>query len=218
MAADRRVDAAGGGFVLHIQRVREYRFIQFHAHPMQPLEFKPGFKKGFTAGTLQNGCHGMGIVGGELAVKHLRLRQHLGGTGEIGHVGIYLAGEHRIGVEALHLRALYFGIPIGTLHQPRHDAPPMRGRKRSQPIDHRPGAFLIRLHRETESLVAVELLVAIHRAENIQRNFQSLGFFGVECQADATIARLLGERHHFRQHFRHHPLALCEFITRMQRR
>ena len=193
---------------------RHYFFIELHAHAVQALEFERciGVSRAF-----QYGRNGVRIVGGELAVKNARLRQHFCRTREVGNIGIGFACEHRIIAKALHLRALDFGIPVGALHQSGHDAATVGCGERSQPVNDVDGALLIRLHGETQTFIADKPRIAVDRCEQRQRQLQPLGFFRVERQANAALARQPAKRHQLWQQFMHHPIQLRQFIARVQR-
>ena len=120
MCANRRIYAARG--VVPSQ----YFIKKLPAHAMQALKFKLALV-GCTC-ALQYRRNGVRVVRRKLAEKCLRSRQHLCRTGKVGHIGIRLPREHRITAQPLHLRTLDLGIPVGTLHEPRHHAATMLSR------------------------------------------------------------------------------------------
>ena len=141
MAADRGIDAAGlakalGAHDLAVQRL---------AHAVEPLELVraiPG-KRGY-------GGNGVGIVGRELRIEAVGPRQQRPRRGEIGDIGIHLAGEHGIPGEPGLLRPFDLAVPIGALDQPHGDAPARRLCHDSKPVDQRQRALAVSLHGEPE--------------------------------------------------------------------
>ena len=143
MAADRRIDAAGG-----IGHLREQRLVERLAHAVQALELVALD----TAGFLDHRRDRERVVGGELRKQPRPRRQQFARSLNEAQVGHRLAGEHRIVGKPALLRALHLGVPVGALHQPHHQpAVEALGRLR-QPVDDRGCALLVRLHGEAEAV------------------------------------------------------------------
>ena len=70
----------------------------------------------------------------------------------------------------------------------------MAARQRGEPVDHERRALLVGLHRQAEALPAGERRGREDALEEIERQVQPVGLLGVEGQADAAVARALGER------------------------
>ena len=113
--ADRRVDPARTIELVAADHLLVERF----AHAVQALEF---VLAAIEIGTSEDehGSERLRIVGGELRIDRVRRREQFARAGEIAHIGVDLAGEHRKAVEAVDLRALDLRIPIGALDQADH--------------------------------------------------------------------------------------------------
>ena len=111
MCAHRGINATGN------QRILQYLAVNSLAHAVQALQFKG---RASASGNLQDGGDGGGIVGGKLRVNRIGGLQQGLGARQIGNVGVVLVGEDRIKRQPLLLRALDFGVPVGTLDQATH--------------------------------------------------------------------------------------------------
>ena len=90
-------------------------------------------------------------------------------------------------------------------------------RQVAEPVDQRAAAFLIGLHRDAETLPASERRRGRQRFDNIKRQIEPVGLFSINRQANITRRCCLRERQQSRHQFGHHPRALGELVTRMQR-
>ena len=129
------------------------------------------------------------VVGGELRIDRVRGGQQQFGAGDIGDIGVDLAGEDGEALQPLDLRALDFAVPIGALHETQHDAAVCRAREFDDPAEHRIGAFLIGLHDEADAVPSPQARLPAERLQQIERKVEPLGFFGVDVQADVPAAR-----------------------------
>ena len=68
------------------------------------------------------------------------------------------------------------------------------------------------------NLPAGQRWVRVRRGDHVEREFQALGFLGVDGKADAIGFRELREFDHPRRQFGQHPRTLGVFVARMQRR
>ena len=119
-------------------------------------------------------------MGGELRKQPRACGKQLLDAGHVAEVGHGLAREHRIIGQAALLRALDLGVPIGALDQP--DGQPAifcRGDV-LDPVDHRQSALLIGLHRKPKAIPAAERGVIEHGADDFERQFQPVGFLGID--------------------------------------
>jgi len=55
-----------------------------------------------------------------------------------------------------------------------------RGRNTFDPADHVQRALLIGLHRQAESIPIAQRAIAQHRGDDIKRQFEPVGLFGVD--------------------------------------
>ena len=84
-----------------------------------------------------------------------------------------------------------------------------------QIINHERTAFLIRLHHKTDAVEARQIGVGHQGFHQIQRQFQAVGFFGVNVQADVVLFGEQEQLFQARQQFFHHAFVLRARITRM---
>ena len=137
-------------------------------------------KSAFTASQLKNGRDRQCIVGGELREYPRPQAQQLLCAGDVVQIRHRLAGEHGIAVEAALLRALDLGVPIGALDQPHHHPPVQAFREPVDMVDHVTGAHLIGLDREAKSVPACQRRFAERRGDHVERQFQPVGFLGID--------------------------------------
>ena len=209
VAADRRIDAAGGFRLLGDER-RVERF----AHAIEALELETFDPARILDHAPDREC----VMGGELRRQAPARSQELLHARHEAEVGHRLAGEHRIVGEPALLRPFDLGVPIGALHQP-HVQPAPRGNGRLlDPGDHRQGALLVGLHREAESFPPAQRRIAQHGADHVQRKFEAVRLLGVD--RELKLVRL-GEPRQIdqpRHQLLEHALARNRFIARVQRR
>ena len=220
MAADRRVHAAG-----HVHAVGRHHFgIQVVAHAVQLLEF-PGVARGLRRigrqpqpGHAMHRGDGVRVVGGEHRVHRVGAFQHAPGAGQVAHVGVGLAGEHRIAVVAIHLRALHLAVPVGALDQAHRDPAAVAARQVHGPVDHERGALLVGLDHQAEAFPAVQRSVVPCGFKHRQRQLQAVGFLRVHGQADAQAPGALGQAQQARCQLGQHALTLGVLVARVQGR
>ena len=85
----------------------------------------------------QDGGERLRVVGGELRKDRVRRGEQFARAGEIGDVGMDLAGEDRKAVEPVDLGALDLRVPVGALDQPDHQPPPRAAGEIDEPVDRR---------------------------------------------------------------------------------
>ena len=173
MRANRRVDAAAGAVLVFDDVVQRL------AHAVQALEFK-GVA---VVGHMQDGRHGVRVVGGELRIDAVGHRQQLARIGDVGHIRRGLGGEHRKARHAHDLRAFDLGIPIGALDQPHHDLAIEPFGHRIKRVDHRTGAGAIGLHDDAEALPSRKRGLGEDGFNHLKRQRQAVGFLGVDVEA-----------------------------------
>ncbi|MNZ82702.1 hypothetical protein D3C78_1014070 [compost metagenome] len=163
MRADRRVDAHGAVML------RQHRVVQRIAHAVQALELEFARllrlrRQGQDAG------HRVRVVAGELRVEHPAgvFAEQVAGAGQVGGVGAFLAGEHRVAAQAALLAVLDLAVPVGALDQAQRDAHAQLAAEQGQPHQHRQAALGIGLYHQTESVPATQLRVAQQLVEQFQ--------------------------------------------------
>ncbi|CAE6942891.1 hypothetical protein R69927_07784 [Paraburkholderia domus] len=213
MRADRRVHAART-----VQLVAAGDFlVQRFAHAVQALELVLA-RVVVVAREVIDRRQRVRVVRGELRIHRVRCAQQLLRAGKVRDVRVDLARVHRIAFETVHLRTLDFGIPVRALHKPDHDAVTAAARQIDQVFDHERAALLVRLHHETDAVPAGQFRIEAQGFEQIERDFEAVGFFGVDIQADVVAAREDRQRAHARQQFAHRASLLRTRIACMQRR
>ena len=216
MRSGRRIDTHIGPAIAFDLRKRA---VDVFAHAVQPLKFErfrpcEGFHR----------ADGVGVVGGESRVDDVVRRQQFVRAGEIADIGRKLAGEHREIREAANMAQLDLGIPIGTFDQPDEEAPVVFARQPRNPFAHWHAAFLVRLDGEAEPFVArtvgarEQVVIARQGLDDVHRQFEPVGLFGVDGEVDIGIARLGNQRPEHRQQTGDGKIGMEEGVLGMQRR
>ncbi len=135
--AYRSVDAAGAAPVLLADDLVE----QALPHAVQALELEIAIAR-----ERADGRDRERVVARELWIDRVLRGQQRLGARQIRDVRMDLAREHRVTGQAVDLRALDLGVPVGAFDQPHHEAALMPAAEIDQPVDHRAGALLIALH------------------------------------------------------------------------
>src|SRR5262249_3802208 len=141
----------------------------------------------------------------------------LAGAGDVRHVGVDLTSEYRIAGEPALLAALDFAVPVRAFDQPHVQTRAGRAGEIAQPADHLARALLISLHRQAEAVPTLELWRAHDVLDQLERQLQPLGLFGIDRERDAAVAcrdRQLVQT--WRKLGQHAP-ALRELVARKQR-
>ena len=209
VAADRRVGATG-----ELRAILAQLRVQRLAHAVQALEFESA---GFVRKLDQCGDR-QRVMRGELGENARPQRQQFPRAGDIVQVGHRLAGEQRIVVETALLRALDLGVPIGALDETHHHPPVQRSREAVDIVDHVAGAFLIGLDRKPEAVPAFERCVTERRRDHVKRQFQPVGFLGIDREVQIMGLGPARQFDQTRHQFAHHARLAHRFIARMQRR
>ena len=208
MAADRRVDPAGGTCFLGQQRL-----IERLAHAVQALELVTLDP----ARLLDHARHRERVVGGELR-KYLRAsRDQPAHAVHVTKIGHGLAGEHGIIGQSAFLGALDLAVPIGALDESHAQAAAQRLRRADHPIDHRRRAFLIGLHREPEPRPAGERRIGEHQADQLQRELQAIRLLGIDRELQIAGFRPAGQRQEFGPELGQHARPRDRLETRVER-
>ena len=208
MRTDRRVHAAR-----YVQTVGRHHFgIQVIAHAVQLLVLVLA-----ALGDRLHRCDGVRVVRGEHRVDRIAVREQTLGTGQVGDVGVLLAGEHRVGRQALDLRALDLRIPVRALDQAHLQATTDAAGQIGQVVDRVQRALLVRLHDHAEAFPAGERGIADHRLDDVQRQLQAVGLFGIDGAADAVGLGQLSQFQYARHQVGHHACALGMLVARVQR-
>ena len=163
-----------------------------------------------------DGREGLRIVGGELREYGIAGAEELAGAGEVGDVSMDLAGEHRVVRHAVHLGTLDFGIPVGALDEAQHDAAVVSAREVDDPVDHERAALAVGLDNEADAVPAGQRGVGRKRFQDVERQFQAVGFLGVDVQADVVALCQQREAPDVGQQFVHDPFALGAAVARVQ--
>ena len=205
----RGVDAAG-----HVQLVRrDHLGIQVVAHAVQLLVLVA-----LARGIRVDGGNRLRVVGGEHRVDGVRRGQHAARAGQVAHVGVGLAGEHRVAGIALGLRLLDLAVPVGALHQAHRHAAAGPAGQVGQVVNDEGRALLVGLHGQAVAFPAVERRVHEGARNHVQAQLQPLGLLGVNGEADALGLGQPGQFEHPRDEFGMHAGALGQLVARVQGR
>ena len=199
-------------------RLRE-RVIDFLTHAMQALKFEstPSRQR-------FDRPDGQRVMRGKGGQDDIAVFKQAGGTGEIGHIGGHLAGEHREIIISSNLAQLDFRVPICAFDQPHKEAAVIAPGKFCGPIAQWHAAFLIGLDGQTEPLPLRSMgpkekcVVRCQLFDDIHRQLKPFGFFGIDREMNVGIARfdrkIADDRHQFS------PRLVCmqEIVLRVQRR
>ncbi len=216
VGADRCVHAART-VQLAVGHLAHDLLVERLAHAVQALELVLA-RVVVLAGDVVDGRQRVGVVGGELRVDGFRHRQQLAGTGDVGHVGVDLAGVDRIALEALDLGALDLAVPVGALDQADHQAMTAALGQVDDVVDHVRAAFLVGLDDEADTVPARQLRLEAQALEQVQGQLQAVGFLGVDVQTDVVLLGHQGQRQQARVQLFHHALVLGAAVARVQRR
>ncbi|ESS37073.1 Flagellar hook-length control protein FliK [Burkholderia cenocepacia KC-01] len=211
--ADRCVHAAR---TIQLVAARDF-LVQRLAHPVQALEFVLA-RVVVLARELVDRGQRVRVVRRELRVHGVRRREQLLRAREVRHVGVDLARIDRIAFEAVDLRPLDLGIPVRALHEADHQTVTAAAREIDQVVDHERAALLVALHDEADAVPARELRIEAQRLEQVERQFETVGLFRVDVQANVVAAREQRQRTHARQQLAHRAVLLRTRVARMQRR
>ena len=211
--ADRRVDPAWP-----IQLVGpDHLVVQRLAHAVQALELvlagmvvRPGHR-------VDRGQR-LRIVRRELREHGIGRDQQLARAGQVGHVGMDLAGVDREVFEAVDLGALDLAVPVGAFHQPDHQTVAAASGEVDQQVDDERRALLIGLDHEADAVPVGQIGVEAQRFEQVDRDLEPVGLLGIDVQSDVVAPRQQAERLQPRQQFRADALPLAARVARVQRR
>ncbi|CCJ91965.1 hypothetical protein BN132_3893 [Cronobacter turicensis 564] len=214
MGTDRRVDAART-VEFAVADFTDHLFVERLAHAVQALEFI--LSRVVVLARQAVDCRQrMGVVRGELRVNQVRHRQQFLGAGEVGDVGVNLAGVDRVALKTFHLGALDFAVPVGAFHQTDHQTTAAAGGEIYQIIDNERAALLVRLNHKPDAVPARQLRFEAEFFQQIEGDFQTVGLFGVDVNADVILARQQRQGFQARVELFHHAIVLGAAVARVQ--
>ncbi len=143
-------------------------------------------------GKLVDGGQGVGVVGRKLRVDQIRYAEQLFRTGDIGDVGIDLAGIDRVALKPLNLGAFDFAVPVGAFHQTNHQAATAAGGEIGQVVNDKRAALHIGLDHEADAVPARQIRIEAEFFQQIERDLQPVRLFGVDVDPDIVLARQQG--------------------------
>ena len=191
MGADRCIDATWT-VQLTVGHFTHHLFVQRFAHAVQALELILA-RIIVVARQMINRAQGMGVMGRELRINQVRHRQQFAGAGQVGNVGVDLAGVNRIAFQPVHLGAFDFAVPVGAFHQTDHQATAAALCHVDDCIDGERAAFLIGLDHKADTVPTGQLRFEAQLFQQVERDFQAIGFFSVDIDTDVVLARLQGQ-------------------------
>ena len=214
VAAHRRVNAARA-VQLAVGDLADHLLVQRLAHAVQALELVLT-RVVVLPGQLVDGRQRVGVVGGELRVDRFWCCQQLACAGQVGHVGVRLAGVHRIAFQAVDLRQLDLAVPVGAFYQADHQAVAAALGQLDDVVDHVRAALLVGLDDETDAVPAGQARLEAQALEQVQRQLKAVGFLGVDVEADVVLLGQLGQAQQGRVQLVHHALVLRAAVAWVQ--
>ena len=124
---------------------------------------------------------------GKLGINRIPVLQQLVSTGMVRHVGRRFTGKHRKRIHTGCLGEFNFSIPVRPFHQTNHHLAADIDRQLTQPLDNMNGTFLISLDSQTKSFPTVQIRIAEHLLDDIQRGFEPVSFFGIHRKANIVF-------------------------------
>ena len=214
--ADGGINAAGTR-KLASGRIAHHFFVQAFAHAVQALKLVLAAVVVVARHVVDAGQR-LRVVGGKLRKDGFGRAQQFAGTGEVGHIGMHLAGEDRKIFQPIDLRALDFAVPVRAFDQAHHQAVLAAAGQINDPVQHKEGAALVGLHHKANAVPASQRGGKTQLLQQIQRNFQPVCLFGVNVQANVVLAGQLGQLEQARVQLTHHAFALGAAVARVQGR
>ena len=185
MRADRRVDAARPR---EAAGARHHLLVQRLAHAVQALELVLALAKLKASGVIDR-RHRVRIVRGELRIDGVRRGQQPARARQVRQVGVRLARIDREVLEAVDLRALDLGIPVGALDETDHQPVATAPREIDDEVDDVRRALQVGLHDEAETVPAGEPRLGTQTFQQVERDLEPVRLFGVDVDADVVAAR-----------------------------
>ena len=198
------------------------------AHAVQALPLVVGGCHVQVLGQLHHRCHGDGVVGGELRPHQRHMLQQLSGAGQVGQVGVCLAGVDRVAGQAQFLGPLDLAIPIRALDQAHRQAAPVVASQSDHLADHRWCPQLVGLHGQAQARPGCDLGVTLgvilgaqmlHQGlQHAQLQRQPVRLFSIQRQQQLMASGQGGERGQSRQELANHLRAVPVFKPGVQGR
>ena len=216
VAAHRRVDAARPRQPA-LRTRRDDALVQRLAHAVQALELVLAGVIVLPRGVVDRGER-VRVVGRELRVHRIGRGQELARAGQVRHVGVHLARVDRVALQAVDLGALDLAVPVRPLHEPHHQAPCTAPRQLDQVVEHQRAALLVGLHDEADAVPALQGGLGAQALEQVERDLEPVGLFGVDVQADVVAARQQRQLQQARVQLCERAFELRAAVARVQRR
>ncbi len=160
----------------------------------------------------------MRVVGSELRVDQVWYGEQFLRASQIGNVGVHLTGVDRIAFQTVHLCTFDFTIPVRTLNQTDHQATAATGCQVDQVVDDVRAALLVGLNNKTDPVPACQFGLKAQFFQQIEGDLQSVGFFGININADVILTCQQGQRLQARIKLIHHAVILRTAVSWVQRR
>lgn len=212
---DRRVDAARA--VQLARLVADDLLVQRLAHAVQALEFVLAGVI-VLAGHVINGRQRVRVVRGELREDRLGRGQQLARAGQVRHVGVDLARVDRVALQAVDLGALDLAVPVRALHEADHQAVLAATGQVNDVVEHERATLLVALHHEADAVPAGQLRREAQAFQQVERQLQAVGFFGIDVDADVVFAGQHRQALHARIQLVDRAVVLRAAVARVQRR
>jgi hypothetical protein len=139
-------------------------------------------------------------------------------AGDVRNVGVHLAGVDGVVLQAIDLGALDLAVPVRAFHQADHQPVAGAPGQVHHPVNHEWAALLVRLNHKPHALPALQRGGGAQGFQQVQRNVEPVGLFGVDVQANVVFARQCGQVQHAGQEFVQYTLVLGAAVARVQGR
>ena len=181
----------------------DHLVVQGFAHAVQTLVFEV-----FAFTHLVDCAQSVGVVGGKLWEHGILRIQEFACAGEVGDVGVDFTGVSRIAFHAVYLSPFHFAVPVCAFNQTDHQFLVVAAGQVNQIVDNERTTFLVGLNNETDTFVAGQVRIGNQSFHQVQRQFETVGFFGIDVDTDIVFFTQKEQFFQARQQFAHHAFVL----------
>ncbi len=115
-------------------------------------------------------------------------------TSQIRYIRRHFARVYRKTLETPFLRTLDFRVPVSALHQTHGHASAVGARGGRRPVDDVQRAFAVGLHGQPQARPLTSGGILGQRFDHVQRQIQTIRFFGVNGELHAQSGRPARQR------------------------
>ena len=181
----------------------DHLVVQGFAHAVQTLVFEV-----FAFTHLVDCAQGVGVVCGKLWEHGILSIQEFACAGKVGDVGVDFTGVSRVAVHAVYLGPFHFAVPVCAFNQTDHQFLVVASGQVDQVVDNERATFLVGLNNETDTFVAGQVRIGNQSLHQVQRQFETVGLFGIDVDTDIVFFTQKEQFFQARQQFAHHAFVL----------